>query len=200
MFLNTKIPQPILLKIIFYSIVGGLLFSLGDMAHVGFKIAAYSQKKFLLFNIPFWVPIEFSLASFFLIITTPLRNIFLKLCQSTFKLSEVFQSGMISLSVYFLSSIISEDYFIFKNILMMAILLIHLYLFKFFTLKNWLEIILISLIGCSIEKLLGLLNIFNYVESPSTIIGIPIWLLIIYMNLSISIRVIYGYFLSRRED
>jgi hypothetical protein len=164
------------------------------MAHIAFKIAQYSKesyKPFTFFNIPWWVPLEFFLAGFFLLLTYPIRKKIFKLSQSPRRIGDALISFGFSLSLYLLTSFLPEEFFIIKNLILFLILFFHVRWMNLSGINVWLELFWIGLNGCSFEFVLGQLGIFQYNPSPSLIFTIPIWLWFLYMSVAVTIRTAY---------
>src|SRR3989338_4819627 len=105
------------MKNIIFCLMAGLLFSLGDMAHIGFHIAQYpSWTGPLFYNIPWWVPIEFFCADFLLIKTSAVRKKILHLSDlPSKKLYVVILSLLWTMLIYLGSSFLPESIYITKN-------------------------------------------------------------------------------------
>jgi hypothetical protein len=181
-------------NIFILSLIGGLIFSIGDMGHIAFKIAYYSPgsyKPFIFFNIPWWVPIEFFLAGFLLLKTYPIRKKFFKLETKKRNIRDALLSFSLSLSIYLVSSFISEEHFILKNIIIFSMLISQLLILNIFGFNSWLELIWIGFNGCAFEFLLGRIGVFQYYPSGSVFFTIPIWLWFLYMSVAATIRTAY---------
>ena len=175
-------------------LLGGIIFSVGDMAHIAFKMAHYSPeafRPFSFFNIPWWVPLEFFIAGFLLLATFPIRRNFFKLEKRQSKIGDVVFSFSLSLLLYLLTSFIPEDFYLFKNLALFFILLFQVRWLKLSGINSWLEFFWIAINGCGFEFMLGRLGIFQYYPSPSLVYSIPIWLWLIYMSVAVTIRTAY---------
>lgn len=160
------------------------------MAHVHFQIATYSKTNFLFFNVPWWVPLEFFLASLILVKTFPIRKKFFNLKEiPPQKLHTVLLNLSWTMLIYFGSSFIPETYFIPKNLLLFSMLLAQIMYLKMFYWNSLLEILFIALSGCGFELMLRHLGVFFYLPSPSLIIGIPLWLSFIYGSVALTTRI-----------
>jgi hypothetical protein len=178
-------------NIFLLSLVGGFIFSIGDMAHIAFKIASYSSEAYIpyaFFNIPWWVPLEFFLAGLILLKTYPIRKKLFKLESKKRNFYDPLVSFSFSFIIYLLSSFIPEDYFIYKILILFSILLSQLFILKINGFNSWLELIWIGLNGCGFEFILGKLGIFQYYPSGSVFFTIPIWLWLLYMSVAATIR------------
>lgn len=176
-------------------LAAGIIFSLGDILHVNFAIAHYpTWDGVQFFNIPCWIPLEFSLASFLLVKTYPWRmRIFgLKPVQIVNR-KQILISITMTLLTYFLSSLLSENYFILKNIFIFGVLCIQITYQKAWGIGSWMEMMVLGFSGCFFEFFLGQLNIFSYYSSPSLIGSIPLWLFFIYMSVALTVRKFANY-------
>lgn len=174
---------------IIFSLIGGLIFSTGDMAHVAYGIATYSSGAGPFFlGIPWWVPVFFSSIAFLLIKTFPFRKRLFKIPDQQTEHWVAGASFLCTLILYWLSSFIPETYFIVKNVIMFLLFFAQMFFLGGLTLSSILEMILIAASGCGFEALLGALGIFKYVDSPSLFGLIPVWLVFVYASVTLTIR------------
>lgn len=169
-----------------------MVFAIGDNAHVYFKVACYpgwTGANF--FYIPWWVLVEFAFVGILLLSLFPLKEKVFRLTVPIVENHIIGISLTWTLSMYFLSSLISEDYFIIKNIILFGMAIIHSLVFKLN--KNaYFFVFLVGFFGCATEAILGKLNIFIYTESASIIpwVGVPWWLFSLYSTVAISAKLL----------
>lgn len=178
-----------IIEILLY-LVSGIIFSFGDMLHISFGIAKYSGWDAIkIINIPWWVPLEFSVAAFLLVRTYPLRIQLWGLSNELLvSKKHLIISFTLTLITYFSSSFLSENHFIIKNLFIFFILFSHITYEKAWSIRSMGEMISIGLSGCIFEYILGRMEIFSYVPSSSTIGSIPLWLFFIYMSVALTVR------------
>jgi len=175
--------------------IAGLVFSLGDMAHVYSGMAQYPHwQGVLLFNIPWWVPLEFAGAAFLLMLGNPLLlKIFRITDPKTVEPQVILASFLWTLQIYFATSVIPETS-MFKTVTLFGALAAQIKFTSQITrnrMYSWgslLEISSVAIAGCSFEWFLGKMEVFTYFPSPSIMGTIPVWLPCIYASVAITIR------------
>ena len=179
------------MKNIIFCLMASLLFSIGDMAHVGFHIAQYpSWSGPLFYNIPSWVPLEFFFSALLLIKTSGIRKKIFHLSDlPSKKLFVVLLSLLWTMLIYLGSSFLPESIYVTKNVILFCMLLVQIIYFKIFDLPSLCEILLIALCGYGFEFFLGQIHVFNYLPSPSLIATIPLWLGFIYGSVTVTLRI-----------
>jgi hypothetical protein len=168
-------------KKIIFSVFGGLIFSIGDMAHVYSGIAQYPNWKGpWFFNIPFWVPIEFAVGALLLLHT-------LKLTIRKPSRSALGISFFWSLLIYLTTSALPESQPIIKNLVLFSALGLQIFWNRFFDLRSLLQIFGAAIVGCAFEFILGQMGVFVYQPSASLITSIPLWLPCIYASVAMTV-------------
>lgn len=163
------------------SITGGLIFSLGDMAHVHTGTASYPNWEGpMFFNIPFWVPLEFAVGAFLLMsfLKLPVRKSSHALFAASFAWS---------LLIYIATSYLPESDPVLKNAILYGAVGIQLYWNRLFDARSLAQITGVALGGSLFEFILGEKGIFTYQESPSLIATIPLWLPCIYASVAVTV-------------
>ena len=179
-----------MMKRLFLCLIAGFVFSIGDMGHVYSGMARYPHwQGMLLFNIPWWVPLEFAGAAFILIQSNPLLGkIFQISAPVSFGVRGVLLSFLWTLLIYLATSFIPESHSLLKDDVLFSALILQVIWSGLFSLGSLLKILIVALAGCGFEFFLGKMEVFSYFPSPSLIGTIPLWLACIYGSVAVTIR------------
>ncbi|MBI2605525.1 MAG: hypothetical protein HYW49_05525 [Deltaproteobacteria bacterium] len=179
------------LKTAVFSMVAGFVFSIGDMAHIHSGMARYPnwQGPFF-FNIPWWIPLEFACAAFLLIQVHPIQEKIFRLTPPRNTGSAALVASLFwTLAIYLGTSFLPESHPILKNASLLLALAAQIAYFGMSHPGSLLEILSVAICGCGFEFLLGQMNFFTYLPSPSLVATIPVWLWCVYGSVAITARV-----------
>ena len=182
--------------------IGLIFLSIGDINHLDTDTTWYGKVSYNLpyiFNIPFWVPIQFGFASvFFYLVYLKLKNILV--LEKTPSLLKVNFFGSLFFISYLASGWIGPEYGIGKTLAFY--LLAFMTSFKYFDLKEyWPEIVFILfvvIVGCSYEMTLSNLKIFGYKAPQDTLNGVATWLPVLYFFAARAVIEMVTFFVARR--
>ncbi len=167
---------------IFISLIAGLIFSIGDMAHIYSGTAQYPNWQGpLLFNIPWWVPFEFAIAALLLFQINP-PNL------EKLKSPALLFSSSWTLLIYLGTSFLPESQPVLKSIVLFSAVAAQLIWTRTKSVRAFLEILVVVAGGCGMEYIFGKTEVFTYFPSPSLIGMLPVWLPTIYASVAITAR------------
>ena len=160
------------------------------MGHVYSGMAQYPHwQGARLFNIPWWVPLEFAGAAFLLIQVEPFKKKNFKLSTPERIASTSFWVSVLwTLSIYLGTSLIPESHPLAKNALLFVAFSAQVLWARMFYVGSLLEILSVAAAGCAAEIFLGKMEVFTYFPSPSIVGMIPAWLGLIYGSAAVTIR------------
>jgi len=175
-----RIRLPSLKSCLIIFILGALLAPIGDVCHVLTATTSYPINYHHFLSIPFWVPIQFGLATLLIGVT---HYHFLRVKTATI-VPIVISSGAL-LAGYGLSGLLPLQPWL--SFLFILSIFIISYRHLCGGQASLIAALLTALAGCLVEILLIKIKIFKYEDSYQQLHSIPLWLPLLYMQASISI-------------
>lgn len=176
------------MKYILIFFISALIPSIGDINHLATSTAVYPIQGLRLFTLPWWVPLQFACAG--LTLFALFKKFVPAQKTSLLKLSLIV---VFFLGSYLLSGSLPPSLGLIKFTLLLGLTLIAVFLFPLNKMAFLISLFAV-VFGCSWEAILGKLQVFVYTTPEIKLFGIPLWLPLLYLLASLTLREVHNFF------
>jgi hypothetical protein len=180
--MQQRIRLPNLKSCVIIFFLGALLAPIGDICHVLTSTTSYPANYRHFVSIPFWVPLQFGLATLLIGIT---HHHSLNQRLKTAPIDQIVASSVALLLGYGLSGLLPLQPWL--TTFFLLIIFISSYYFLCNNRASLIAAIATAIAGCLVEIALIKTKIFKYEDSYQQLHSIPLWLPLLYMQASITV-------------